>query len=252
MGVAVDRLKKVGNQKVVLSCSSAEVAKKIEEWLKIPGADLKIRQDRQETAYSRYPGRPQNKFGREHRQFPVLKCQMRSVREPPKCINSIRAGRRDAAYGAFSSECSVRHKWDEKTRSKETYVGNIGELRQNPRCRVVQKANPLRGPVKAAIITLDSGVDVEEDQILINEKVTVTVIKAENCTIGFESLYFERYKPIAIDAALTERAVTVEMMKFVDSCDQHDEIVGIYTECIRQAREIAISPRKSEGKLELP
>ncbi|GBP00877.1 hypothetical protein EVAR_50154_1 [Eumeta japonica] len=47
---------------------------------------------------------------------------------------------------------------------QEPYVGSIGELRRYPGCRVVQKATPRRGPVKAAIIVLDSGVDVEEDQ----------------------------------------------------------------------------------------
>ncbi|GBP21021.1 hypothetical protein EVAR_11052_1 [Eumeta japonica] len=42
MGVGVDRLRKAGNQKVVMSCSSAEDALKIEERLKIRGADLKV------------------------------------------------------------------------------------------------------------------------------------------------------------------------------------------------------------------
>ncbi|GBP96400.1 hypothetical protein EVAR_90497_1 [Eumeta japonica] len=39
-----------------------------------------------------------------------------------------------------------------------------------PGCRVVQR-RLRRGPVKAAIIVLDSGVDVEEDQTLIDENV---------------------------------------------------------------------------------
>ncbi|GBP79446.1 hypothetical protein EVAR_48909_1 [Eumeta japonica] len=34
---------------------------------------------------------------------------------------------------------------------QEPYVGSIGELRRYPGCRVVQKATPRRGPVKAAI-----------------------------------------------------------------------------------------------------
>ncbi|GBP72624.1 hypothetical protein EVAR_83134_1 [Eumeta japonica] len=42
MDVAVDQLKKAGNQKVVVSCSSAENAKKIEERLKIRVVDLKV------------------------------------------------------------------------------------------------------------------------------------------------------------------------------------------------------------------
>ncbi|GBP39700.1 hypothetical protein EVAR_25524_1 [Eumeta japonica] len=42
MGVAVDRLKKTRNQKVVVSCSSSEDAEKIEERLKMRGADLTI------------------------------------------------------------------------------------------------------------------------------------------------------------------------------------------------------------------
>ncbi|GBP97958.1 hypothetical protein EVAR_82192_1 [Eumeta japonica] len=42
MGVAVDRMRKARGQKVVLSCSSVEDAKKIEERLKIRGADLKV------------------------------------------------------------------------------------------------------------------------------------------------------------------------------------------------------------------
>ncbi|GBP47891.1 hypothetical protein EVAR_33608_1 [Eumeta japonica] len=42
IGVAVDRLRKARNQKVVVSCSSAEDAKKIEEWLEMRRVDLKV------------------------------------------------------------------------------------------------------------------------------------------------------------------------------------------------------------------
>ncbi|GBP91349.1 hypothetical protein EVAR_59550_1 [Eumeta japonica] len=55
-----------------------------------------------------------------------------------------------------------------------------------------------------------------------------------------------------IDVALTKRAVTVEMVKSVSSCDRFDEIVGTYTECIRQACEAAIPSRNSECRLKLP
>ncbi|GBP96744.1 hypothetical protein EVAR_77679_1 [Eumeta japonica] len=65
-----------------------------------------------------------------------------------------------------------------------------------PGCRVVQKATPRRGPVKAAIIVLDSGVDVEEDQTLIDENVTAAVIVAGSCRIGVVSVYFEGDMPI--------------------------------------------------------
>ncbi|GBP96830.1 Retrovirus-related Pol polyprotein from type-1 retrotransposable element R1 [Eumeta japonica] len=58
------------------------------------------------------------------------------------------------------------------------------------------KATPRRGPVKAAIIVLDSGVDVEEDQTLIDENVTAAVIVAGNCRIGVVSVYFEGDIPI--------------------------------------------------------
>ncbi|GBP24119.1 Retrovirus-related Pol polyprotein from type-1 retrotransposable element R1 [Eumeta japonica] len=53
-----------------------------------------------------------------------------------------------------------------------------------------------RGPVKAAIIILDSGVDVEEDQTLIDENVTAAVIVAGSCSIGVVSVYFEGDTPI--------------------------------------------------------
>ncbi|GBP47036.1 hypothetical protein EVAR_29638_1 [Eumeta japonica] len=42
MGVAVDGLRKVRNQKILVSCSSAEDAKKIDERLKMARVDLKI------------------------------------------------------------------------------------------------------------------------------------------------------------------------------------------------------------------
>ncbi|GBP08078.1 Putative 115 kDa protein in type-1 retrotransposable element R1DM [Eumeta japonica] len=79
---------------------------------------------------------------------------------------------------------------------QEPYVGSIGELRRYLGCRVIQKATPRRGPVKAAIIVLDSGVDVEEDQTLINENVTAAVIVAGNCRIGVVLVYFEGDMPI--------------------------------------------------------
>ncbi|GBP40321.1 hypothetical protein EVAR_86467_1 [Eumeta japonica] len=72
------------------------------------------------------------------------------------------------------------------------YVGNIGELRRHPRCRVVQTAFPRRKPVNAAIIILDSDVDVEENYTPIDKNVTAAVIKAENCSIDVVSVYFER------------------------------------------------------------
>ncbi|GBP48762.1 hypothetical protein EVAR_32782_1 [Eumeta japonica] len=305
MGLAVDRLRKARNQKMVMNCSSAEDTLKIEERLKIRGANLKVTKGEKKTAYGRHPGRPQNKHRRGHRQIPedtkqahrrpvsigvgegkgVLqemykrlikaghvyvglqrrpvwdqsplaqcshclgyghsrrfcreasekcahcggdhvdaKCRSRSAEEPPKCINCMRAGRADTAHGGFSSECSVRHKWDEIARSKSNlqhsklatsellveadrrkiavalvqkpYVGNIGELRRYPGCRVVQKVTTRRRPVKAAIIILNSGVDVEEDQTLIDRNVTAAVIKAGNCRIGVVSMYFEGDIPI--------------------------------------------------------
>ncbi|GBP24166.1 hypothetical protein EVAR_10390_1 [Eumeta japonica] len=47
-----------------------------------------------------------------------------------------------------------------------------------------------------------------------------------------------------MDIALNERTLTVEMVKSVGSCDQLDEVVETYTECIRHACDVAI-PRKS-------
>ncbi|GBP97955.1 hypothetical protein EVAR_82189_1 [Eumeta japonica] len=49
-----------------------------------------------------------------------------------------------------------------------------------------------------------------------------------------------------MDAALNERTLTTEMVKSVGSCDQLDEVVETYTECIRQACDAAI-PRKSSN-----
>ncbi|GBP97782.1 Putative 115 kDa protein in type-1 retrotransposable element R1DM [Eumeta japonica] len=232
---------------------------------------------------------------------------------------------------------------------QEPYIGNIGELRRYPGCRVVQKTAPRRGPVKAAIMVLNSDVDVEEDQTLNGENVAAAVIKAGNCRIGVVSVYFEGDMPIgpyldrvryvcsklgtdkiilggdvnawsvwgdrllksvvdvtacssalldraeewqvvrdvtssdhnavtfavrvegrsgprplsgtrvyntakarwsefgtAMDAALNERTLTTEMVKSVGSCDQLDEVVETYTECIRQACDAAI-PRKSSS-----
>ncbi|GBP73889.1 hypothetical protein EVAR_82718_1 [Eumeta japonica] len=48
----------------------------------------------------------------------------------------------------------------------------------------------------------------------------------------------------AMDVVLNERTLTVEMVKSVGSCDELDEVVETYTECIRQACNAAI-PRKS-------
>ncbi|GBP26475.1 hypothetical protein EVAR_85977_1 [Eumeta japonica] len=96
-------------------------------------------------------------------------------REPPKCMNCIEAGCKDTAHRAFSSEYGVRHNWDKITRCE---------------------AAPQRRPVKAAIIILGCGVDVEEDQTLINENITATMIKAGNCRISVVSVYFEGDTPI--------------------------------------------------------
>ncbi|GBP61750.1 Zinc finger RNA-binding protein [Eumeta japonica] len=69
--------------------------------------------------------------------------------------------------------------WARRRMHEELYFGNLGELTVSE-----MSGCPKRGPVKAAILILDSGVDVEEDQSLIDENVTAAVIKAENCRIG--------------------------------------------------------------------
>ncbi|GBP92211.1 Putative 115 kDa protein in type-1 retrotransposable element R1DM [Eumeta japonica] len=79
---------------------------------------------------------------------------------------------------------------------QEPYVGNTGELKRYSGCRVIQRVAPRAGPVKAAILILDSDVDVEEDQTLIDENVTAAVVTAGNCRIGVVSVYFECDKPI--------------------------------------------------------
>ncbi|GBP96048.1 hypothetical protein EVAR_63147_1 [Eumeta japonica] len=55
-----------------------------------------------------------------------------------------------------------------------------------------------------------------------------------------------------MDAALTERALTIEMVKSVGSCDQVDDVVETYTEYIRHACDVGIPSRNSERRLKLP
>ncbi|GBP00241.1 hypothetical protein EVAR_66469_1 [Eumeta japonica] len=62
----------------------------------------------------------------------------------------------------------------------------VGSSNGGPACRTR----------KAAILILDSDVDVEEDQTLIDENVTAAVVTAGNCRIGVVSVYFECDKPI--------------------------------------------------------
>ncbi|GBP42628.1 hypothetical protein EVAR_87179_1 [Eumeta japonica] len=61
---------------------------------------------------------------------------------------------------------------------QEPYVGNIGELRRYSGGRLIQRMALHMGLVKAAIIILDSDINVEEDQTFIDENVTAAVIKA--------------------------------------------------------------------------
>ncbi|GBP98472.1 hypothetical protein EVAR_59898_1 [Eumeta japonica] len=159
-------------------------------------------------------------------------------------------------HGAFSLECSIRHKWEEIARQsgvllaagaliplpaqnrprdrprktlttypavysvqlgavsslrlscslrliggklgspiQEPYVGSIGE------CDGTQDAGrPKDGSAKGTRQSRhhspDSGVDVEEDQTLIDENVTAAVIVAGSCRIGVVSVYFEGDMPI--------------------------------------------------------
>ncbi|GBP92810.1 Putative 115 kDa protein in type-1 retrotransposable element R1DM [Eumeta japonica] len=237
---------------------------------------------------------------------------------------------------------------------QEPYVGNTGELKRYP---AVGSSNgwPRAGPVKAAILILDSDVDVEEDQTLIDENVTAAVVTAGNCRIGVVSVYFECDKPIgpyldrvkwvcsklgtnkiilgrrqrmervvgserddargtelcdfldveglhvlnegniptfevyrgpslakyggrdvqpalldraeecgprtkarwsefltAFDNAKEERALTAGTVEVVDSCDRLDEVVDLYTECVKHACDTAIPRKRSMRRPKLP
>ncbi|GBP96468.1 hypothetical protein EVAR_48131_1 [Eumeta japonica] len=257
--------------------------------------------------------------------------------------------RTHTAEGSSTEGCtdrvSLRFMQSNLQRSKLATTELLVEAARR-KLRVVQKTAPRRGPVKAAIMVLNSDVDVEEDQTLNGENVAAAVIKAGNCRIGVVSVYFEgdmpigpyldrvRYvcsklgtdkiilggdvnawsvwgsspqerggcdcvQPALLDRAegwqvvrdvtssdhnavtfavrvegrsgpplwytslqygkgsmvrvrsshgccSNERTLTTEMVKSVGSCDQLDEVVETYTECIRQACDAAI-PRKSSN-----
>ncbi|GBO99371.1 hypothetical protein EVAR_598_1 [Eumeta japonica] len=348
MGVAVDRMRKARGQKVVLSCSSVEDAKKIEERLKIRGADLKVAKPemRLPTVIIRdvlrvnsdedivrslrtqnrhlsegldwdkvrarvcYRRRARNDLechpvlevspelyhrlikagfvyvGLQRRpvwdQSPLVQCsrclgyghgkryckevsercahcggehtgvtcRARKDGEPPKMRGVLLAAgalaaedRTHTAEGSSTEGCtdrvSLRFMQSNLQRSKlattellveaarrkiavaivqEPYIGNIGELRRYPGCRVVQKTAPRRGPVKAAIMVLSSDVDVEEDQTLNGENVAAAVIKAGNCRIGVVSVYFEGDMPIGPER---NDARGVDLCDFLDSEGLH-------------------------------
>ncbi|GBP96374.1 hypothetical protein EVAR_65704_1 [Eumeta japonica] len=111
-------------------------------------------------------------------------------------------------------------KWDDMARSKVAYCSSRRPCRRpqhmRPRDRRPKDAltaylcglcSPTSnescpkdgsgGPVKAAIMVLNSDVDVEEDQTLNGENVAAAVIKAGNCRIGVVSVYFEETCPSA-------------------------------------------------------
>ncbi|GBP47892.1 hypothetical protein EVAR_33609_1 [Eumeta japonica] len=56
----------------------------------------------------------------------------------------------------------------------------------------------------------------------------------------------------AMDAALSEQGLIVEMVKSLSSYDQLNDVVETYTECFRQASDAAIPRKSSERKLKLP
>ncbi|GBP86899.1 hypothetical protein EVAR_53099_1 [Eumeta japonica] len=64
------------------------------------------------------------------------------------------------------------------------------------RVEIIQKVAPRSGPVKAAIIILDSSVNVEEDQTFIDENVTAAVITIGKCRINVVLVYLEGDRPI--------------------------------------------------------
>ncbi|GBP18447.1 hypothetical protein EVAR_93850_1 [Eumeta japonica] len=80
--------------------------------------------------------------------------------------------------------------------SSNSTCSKISLLLRNCWLRVIQRMVLRIGSVKATIIILDSGVDVKEDQTLIDENVTAAVIIDGNYRIGIVSMYLEGEKPI--------------------------------------------------------
>ncbi|GBP75647.1 hypothetical protein EVAR_28859_1 [Eumeta japonica] len=103
---------------------------------------------------------------------------------------------------------------------QKPYVSNAGEFKRYFGCRVIQRMTPRAGPVKAAILILDSGVDVEEDQTLIDKNVIAAVITAGSCRIGVVSVYFEGDKPIS---PYLDRVNERDNARGTELCDFLDE-----------------------------
>ncbi|GBO98306.1 hypothetical protein EVAR_84188_1 [Eumeta japonica] len=226
--------------------------------------------------------------------------------------------------GSFNPTCSGasslrRSCWLERAGAiavalvQEPYVGNTGELKRYSGCRVIQRVAPRAGPVKAAILILDSDVDVEEDQTLIDENVTAAVVTAGTAELAScrstrvrqadrpiprprevglleardeqnhpggdvnawsvvgqgpslakyggrecSPLYWiERRNEVVRGVTSSDhnavtfnvrtgggrKALTAGTVEVVDSCDRLDEVVDLYTECVKHACDTAI-PRK--------
>ncbi|GBP49274.1 Retrovirus-related Pol polyprotein from type-1 retrotransposable element R1 [Eumeta japonica] len=90
------------------------------------------------------------------------------------------------SLGSEADHASLRFIQSNLQRSKLATAELLGHPTGGPACRTR----------KAAILILDSDVDVEEDQTLIDENVTAGVVTAGNCRIGVVSVYFECDKPI--------------------------------------------------------
>ncbi|GBP98227.1 hypothetical protein EVAR_62933_1 [Eumeta japonica] len=122
-------------------------------------------------------------------------CRARKDGEPPKCVNCTKAGCEDTAHGAFSSECGVRAKWDDMARSKEPYIGNIGELRRYPRCRVIQRR--LRGGTRQSRHNPEQRRGRRRGSNPQRRKRRSCRNQSRNCRIGVVSVYFEETCPSA-------------------------------------------------------
>ncbi|CAG4934312.1 unnamed protein product [Parnassius apollo] len=173
LGLGVNNVRKIKNQKIIISCDSEDDRSKLQEAIK--NSDQKL------TAAKTVSKQPLLKL-----------VGVINDLDNSKIADACNLGR-----GLVATQECLQNATRNKTSIallQEPHVGASGNV--NISYKTVQKTDNRSKPVKSAVVVIDPNILIIEDSKFITENIVGVIIVSKNNNIGLISIYWEDYENI--------------------------------------------------------